>query len=217
MAPTSAMQGCPPIHPSLIGVPGSGTGPGNKQQPSFVAKLYSMLEDDATGNMITWGPSGDVFSVANPSEFSRIISPSWFKHANWQSFVRQLNMYGFHKVNHTFTGTPNEEVQIWEFKHPSFRRGAIHLLSDIKRKSSRHKRTGSQSQSFSGSLHGTDFDGRRSRSSTPMEPYGLSEPPFHPSMGPHPGRGGSAPRRVAAAARRPAEDRHDRDPVARRE
>ncbi|CAO1623366.1 unnamed protein product [Sympodiomycopsis kandeliae] len=179
MLAAHTVQGCPPIHPSLIGLPGSGTGPGNKQQPSFVAKLYSMLEDDATGNMITWGPSGDVFSVANPSEFSRVILPSWFKHANWQSFVRQLNMYGFHKVNHTFTGSPNEEVQIWEFKHPSFRRGAIHLLADIKRKSSRHKRTGSQSQSFSGSLQGTDFDGRRSRSSTPMETYGLGETSYH--------------------------------------
>lgn len=186
MASASTMQGCPPIHPSLIGIPGSGMGPGNKQQPSFVAKLYSMLEDDATGNMITWGPSGDVFSVANPSEFSRVILPSWFKHANWQSFVRQLNMYGFHKVNHTFGGTPNEEVQIWEFKHPSFRRGAIHLLSEIKRKASRHKRTGSQSQSFSGSIHGTDFDGRRSRSSTPLEMYPSNEPPFHPTVGTHP-------------------------------
>ncbi|PWN25276.1 DNA-binding domain of heat shock transcription factor, partial [Jaminaea rosea] len=101
---------------------------------SFVAKLYSMLEDEATGEMITWGPQGDVFSVANPAEFSRVVLPVWFKHANWQSFVRQLNMYGFHKVNHTFSGAPNEEVQIWEFKHPSFRRGEVALLAEIKRK-----------------------------------------------------------------------------------
>lgn len=175
----SPAQGCPPIHPSLIGLPGSGTGPGNKQQPSFVAKLYSMLEDEATGNMISWSPSGDVFSVANPAEFSRLILPTWFKHANWQSFVRQLNMYGFHKVNHTFSGAPNEEVQVWEFKHPSFRRGEVQLLADIKRKSSRHKRTGSQSHSFSGSLHGFDFDGRlRSRSSTPNDPYSSSDMPM---------------------------------------
>ncbi|CAO1624128.1 unnamed protein product [Parajaminaea phylloscopi] len=175
-----AAQGCPPIHPSLIGLPGSGTGPGNKQQPSFVAKLYSMLEDEATGSMISWGPSGDVFSVANPAEFSRVVLPTWFKHANWQSFVRQLNMYGFHKVNHTFSGAPNEEVQIWEFKHASFRRGDVHLLADIKRKSSRHKRTGSHSQSFGGSFHALDYDGRlRSRSSTPPEAY-MGDMLMHP-------------------------------------
>lgn len=173
---------CPKIHPSLNGLPGSGTGPGNKQQPSFVAKLYSMLEDDSISNMISWGETGDTFSVSNPSEFSRLVLPTWFKHANWQSFVRQLNMYGFHKVNHTFSGGPNEEVQIWEFKHGSFRRGQVHLLQDIKRKSSRHKSTGSQSQSFSGSLHSFDFDGRmRSRSSTPPDAY-TSDMAMHGSM-----------------------------------
>ncbi|PWN18055.1 winged helix DNA-binding domain-containing protein, partial [Microstroma glucosiphilum] len=101
---------------------------------SFVAKLYSMLEDETISNMISWGPTGDVFSVSNPAEFSRLVLPTWFKHANWQSFVRQLNMYGFHKVNHTFSGLPNEEVQIWEFKHTYFRKGEVGLLSEIKRK-----------------------------------------------------------------------------------
>ncbi|PWN90805.1 winged helix DNA-binding domain-containing protein, partial [Acaromyces ingoldii] len=123
------------IHPSLAGLPGAGgSAGGSKQQPSFVSKLYSMLEDDSIEDMIAWGPSGTVFSVANPAEFSRIVLPNWFKHSNWQSFVRQLNMYGFHKVNHTYQGTPDDEIQVWEFKHPSFRRGEIHLLNDIKRK-----------------------------------------------------------------------------------
>lgn len=128
------------IHPSLAGLPGSGGGSGSKQQPSFVSKLYSMLEDNTIEEMISWGPSGTTFSVANPAEFAKIVLPNWFKHSNWQSFVRQLNMYGFHKVNHTYQGTADDEIQIWEFKHPNFRRGEVHLLSEIKRKSSRHKR-----------------------------------------------------------------------------
>ncbi|PWN33356.1 winged helix DNA-binding domain-containing protein, partial [Meira miltonrushii] len=101
---------------------------------SFVSKLYSMLEDDTIEEMIAWGPSGTTFSVANPAEFAKVVLPNWFKHSNWQSFVRQLNMYGFHKVNHTYQGTPEEEIQVWEFKHPNFRRGEVHLLSEIKRK-----------------------------------------------------------------------------------
>ena len=136
------------IHPALAGLPGAGGVAGSKQQPSFVSKLYSMLEDETIEDMIAWGPSGTVFSVANPAEFSKVVLPNWFKHSNWQSFVRQLNMYGFHKVNHTYQGTPEEEIQVWEFKHPSFRRGEIQLLNDIKRKSSRHKRQGSINQSM---------------------------------------------------------------------
>ena len=62
-----------------------------------MSKLYSMLEDPSISDLISWGSSGTVFSVANPAEFSRLVLPNWFKHSNWQSFVRQLNMYGFHK------------------------------------------------------------------------------------------------------------------------
>ncbi|KAN0064514.1 Flocculation suppression protein [Thecaphora frezii] len=163
----SSSYGNPPmIHPSLAGLPGAGGGQGGKQQPSFVSKLYSMLEDPSIEDMITWGPSGTVFSVANPAEFSRLVLPNWFKHSNWQSFVRQLNMYGFHKVNHSYQGNPTDEIQVWEFRHPNFRRGEIGLLNDIKRKSSRQKRTGSPSRS----LAGTDLRADRSGGSSTPSP-----------------------------------------------
>lgn len=47
------------------------------------------------------------------------------------SIISQVNQ---NQQNATSAG---EDGQIWEFKHPSFRRGQIHLLTDIKRKSSR--------------------------------------------------------------------------------
>lgn len=176
----STLPGQPFMPPSLTGSYGSGAQANlaaSKQQPSFVSKLYSMLEDDSISEMICWGPSGTVFSVANPAEFSKVVLPNWFKHSNWQSFVRQLNMYGFHKVNHTYQGTPEDEVQVWEFKHPSFRRGEAHLLNDIKRKSSRHKRQGSYGRSMGGM---TDYDlmaggggGRSPGSITPSPEMGM--------------------------------------------
>lgn len=172
------------IHPSLAGLPGAGGGAGSKQQPSFVSKLYSMLEDDTIEDMIAWGPSGTTFSVANPAEFAKVVLPNWFKHSNWQSFVRQLNMYGFHKVNHTYQGTPEEEIQVWEFKHPSFRRGEVHLLSEIKRKSSRHKRQDSLSRSMT---NAADYD----IGGTPSPEMGMSH--MHGHLGgppPPPGFGG---------------------------
>lgn len=50
-----------------------------------------MVEDQAIQHLISWAPSGDVFSVSNPTEFSKTVLPQYFKHNNWQSFVRQLN------------------------------------------------------------------------------------------------------------------------------
>jgi len=110
--------------------------------PPFLL-IFRMLEDEAIRDMISWGEEGQLFRVASPSEFSKHILPNYFKHSNWQSFVRQLNMYGFHKVNHTQqNSTGGEEAQIWEFKHPNFVRGKLHLLADIKRKSSRPSKGG---------------------------------------------------------------------------
>nr|CAG8474975.1 8065_t:CDS:10 [Entrophospora candida] len=102
---------------------------------SFIRK---MVEDPSIQHLISWAPSGDVFSVSNPTEFSKLVLPQYFKHNNWQSFVRQLNMYGFHKVNDMFHANPSSESQAWEFKHQDFRRGQPAALQLIKRKSSKH-------------------------------------------------------------------------------
>jgi hypothetical protein len=84
---------------------GGGLGPASAaaatQQPkvvqtAFIHKLYNMLEDQSIQHLIAWSPSNESF-VMNPSnEFSKVLS-QYFKHTNISSFVRQLNMYGFHK------------------------------------------------------------------------------------------------------------------------
>ena len=51
----------------------------------------SMVEDPEIQDLITWSDTGDVFRVFNPTAFSKNVLPRYFKHNNWQSFVRQLN------------------------------------------------------------------------------------------------------------------------------
>ncbi|SCU79968.1 LADA_0B04302g1_1 [Lachancea dasiensis] len=65
---------------------------------AFTHKLYSMLEDKEMDELIWWSPSETSFFICPSERFSKALA-SYFKHTNMASFVRQLNMYGFHKVN----------------------------------------------------------------------------------------------------------------------
>ena len=107
-------------------------------QTAFIHKLYSMLEDQTIQHLISWSNTNESFVMSPSTEFSKVLA-SYFKHTNISSFVRQLNMYGFHKVSDVFhTGSPDSPL--WEFKHGggNFKRGDLVGLREIKRRASRH-------------------------------------------------------------------------------
>ncbi|KAF1978528.1 hypothetical protein BU23DRAFT_226923 [Bimuria novae-zelandiae CBS 107.79] len=107
-------------------------------QTAFIHKLYNMLEDQSIQHLISWSSTNESFVMSPSSDFSKVLS-SYFKHTNISSFVRQLNMYGFHKVSDVFhTGSPDSPL--WEFKHGNgnFKRGDLVGLREIKRRASRH-------------------------------------------------------------------------------
>ncbi|KAJ2787191.1 Flocculation suppression protein [Coemansia interrupta] len=105
-----------------------------KTHAAFVSKLYAMVADSSTDSLISWVAEGDCFKVTDPVGFSRNVLPVYFKHGNWQSFVRQLNMYGFHKINDLAYGGIFGDTQLWMFKHPFFQRGELKMLQKIKRR-----------------------------------------------------------------------------------
>lgn len=110
-----------------------------KTRPAFVMKVWSMVNDEKNHQYIRWNSDGKTFQVFHREEFMKEILPKYFKHNNFASFVRQLNMYGWHKVQDITSGTLNDDKnqeEIWQFKNPNFIRGHEELLDKIVRNKS---------------------------------------------------------------------------------
>jgi len=85
-----------------------------------------MLEDQKFTDIVDWNEEGTALIIKKPTEFGQKVLPSYFKHSNLTSFVRQLNMYDFHK----------RRTQKYDhvYYHDLFQKGKKHLLKEIKRK-----------------------------------------------------------------------------------
>ncbi|KAF7727864.1 stress-responsive transcription factor hsf1 [Apophysomyces ossiformis] len=107
--------------------------------PAFLNKLYNMVVDPTTDDLIRWSEDGSSFIVARHEQFAKKVLPRFFKHSNFSSFVRQLNMYGFHKVPHLQQGVllASDGSERWEFSNPHFKRNQPDLLLLVTRKKGR--------------------------------------------------------------------------------
>lgn len=97
----------------------------------FVVKTFSMVSDISNKDCVSWSAEKDSFVVHKPVEFSAEVLPKYFKHNNFCSFIRQLNTYGFHKVE-----TQNKQ---WEFKNEFFKDGDPEALKKIIRRKSKKR------------------------------------------------------------------------------
>lgn len=168
------------------------TVPKNARQtvPAFLQKLYEMLNNPSSQGLIRWSDAGDSFFVLDHEHFAREILPRWFKHQNFASFVRQLNMYGFHKIPHLHQGvlrSDTSENEYWNFSHENFRRDQPDLLCLIHRK----KGSGNtQQQQGAGTTLGPEegiLDVRDPNTPSPQSsataPTGLALPATTPGSG----------------------------------
>ena len=68
----------------------------NKSE-SFLSKLHVILSDNTYNEIIHWDTDGKRIIVKDVINLCNLVLPKFYKHRNYSSFVRQLNMYGFHK------------------------------------------------------------------------------------------------------------------------
>lgn len=98
--------------------------------PAFLRKLWKIVNDPVIDDLVSWSVDGESFVIKNPAEFCYNLLPIYYKHNNMSSFIRQLNMYGFHKVS-SENGCDKDEIR---FFHPFFQQNEARLLQHIKRK-----------------------------------------------------------------------------------
>lgn len=94
---------------------------------AFPQKLHRLITEAAANNIdsiVRFTEDGTMFQILNAKEFKKLL-PEYFRHSNISSFKRLLRMYGFKRVQGTWS-----EGTFW---HPKFRRDEPDECKEIER------------------------------------------------------------------------------------
>ena len=66
---------------------------------SFPRKLHLILSNLKFQDIVTWLPNGCSWRVLDQKKFVEEVIPCYFRHRNFASFMRQVNGWGFCRIN----------------------------------------------------------------------------------------------------------------------
>ena len=99
-----------------------------KYESSFYTQLYTILNDTEYSECIKWSEDGSSIIILNKNALTEKVFPNFFKHHNYSSFVRQLNLYNFKKIK---SSKKTQHI----YKHDQFNSSkSIEEIGLIKRK-----------------------------------------------------------------------------------
>ena len=124
-----------------------------KKISPFLHKLYNILEvskinitiktidiqDEKNNSIIKWNKEGNGFIIVDYKRFITELLSKNFKTEVFSSFIRQLNLYDFHKIkskesNNTTNNNQNNNNSIYEFTNVNFLKNDPEKINLIKRK-----------------------------------------------------------------------------------
>ncbi|XP_075957473.1 heat shock factor protein 5 [Anarhichas minor] len=167
---------------------------------NFPAKLWRLV-NNPVNKAIWWDKDGLVVVINQSLVEQQVLSPrnsssasdnaDAFKTANFSSFVRNLNLYGF-KTSDTY-----DDVQYRYYYHPNFKRNHPELVASLRRLTVVNKakleaglevnpRTPSRYHRYSGGCGSGDKDGQigKCNHSLPSTPHPKWAHPYRPNKAP---------------------------------
>ena len=94
------------------------------------------IQDEKNNNIIRWNKEGNAFIIIDYKKFITELLSKNFKTEVFSSFIRQLNLYDFHKVKSKDNNNNNQNNNntTYEFSNVNFLRDNPEKINLIKRK-----------------------------------------------------------------------------------
>ena len=96
--------------------------------------IYYNIQDENNKNIIRWNKEGNGFIIIDYKKFITELLSKNFKTEVFSSFIRQLNLYDFHKIKTKDNNNQNSSNSIYEFTNVNFLKNDPEKIHLIKRK-----------------------------------------------------------------------------------